>query len=110
VEGHPALPQLKNFHRIVDEMAWRVEHHIADAAAQDDAERHPQDEIVEILQADRRRSAPQRLRADQRAGIQPAEQYSDNIGERIPADRERADLDQHRIDHRKRKGEERHAG
>ena len=37
-------------------------------------------------------AAPQLLRADQRARIEPAEQDADDIGERIPADGERPDL------------------
>ena len=68
-----------------------VEQHVADAAAEDDAERDPDDEIVEIGDGQRRLAAPQRFVADQRAGIEPAEQNADDIGERVPADRERTD-------------------
>ena len=63
VERHAALPQLHDLGRVRGEMRRIVEQHIADAAAEDDAERHPQDEIVEI---DRPSSAPARPTAARR--------------------------------------------
>ena len=73
------------------EMAGVVEHHVAEAAAEDDAERHPQHEVVEVGDRQRRRPAPHALVADQPPRVEPAEQDADDIGERVPADRERAD-------------------
>ena len=44
---------------MLDEVRQVVEQDVADAAAEDDAERHPQDEIVVIGDGERRRAAPQ---------------------------------------------------
>ncbi len=98
VERHAALPQLHGFERMLDEMRRVVEQHVAGPAAEDDAERHPEHEIVEVGERQRRGPAPQALVADQRARIEPAEQDADDIGQRIPADLERTDRDQHRIE------------
>src|SRR3977135_318502 len=83
---------------MLDEIGRVVEQNIADAAAQDDAERHPQDEVIIVGDGERRLSAPQRLRAHDRARIEPAAQDTHDIGERIPADGERPDADEHRVD------------
>ena len=48
----------------------------------------------------RRPAAPEPLVRDKAARIAPAEQDADEIGEPVPADRERADLDRDRIDRR----------
>ena len=45
----------------------------------------------------RRRAGPSGAVCERRA-VAPAEQDADDIGQRVPADGERADLDQHRID------------
>ncbi len=58
MERHAALPQLKNLSGMLDEEREIVEQHVAGAAAEDDADRDPQDEIVELRQRDRRRPAP----------------------------------------------------
>ena len=104
----PPFQSLNSLERMGGETRWIVEQHVADPAAQDDAERHPQHEIVEVGDRQRRRSAPVALGADQRARVEPAEQDADDIGERIPADRERPDPDQHRIEGGKVQDEERH--
>ena len=41
-------------------------------------------------------------RCTRRRDVAPAEQEAGDVGERVPADRERADLDQHRVDRGKR--------
>ena len=85
-----------------------VEQHVTGAAADDDADGDPQDEIVELQQRDRRRTAPQLLVLDQRAGVDPAQHDAADIGQRIPADRDRPDRDGDRVEHRKGDGEEGH--
>ncbi len=76
-----------------------VEQHVADAPAEDDADGAPDDEIVDVGGLHRRPGRPpDRLVADQRLGVPPAEEDADDIGQRIPADGERPDLDQHRVD------------
>ncbi len=57
VERHAAVPQLHDLERMRGEVRQIVEQHVADAAAEDDAERHPEDEIVEVGDAS---SAPAR--------------------------------------------------
>jgi len=86
------------------EMSGIVEQHIADTTAEDDAERHPQNEIVEIDDGQWCRSAPVALIADQRARIEPAQQNADDVSQRIPADGNRPDGHQHRVEVRKRQG------
>ena len=98
VERHAALPHFENLERMSGELRQVVEQHIADAAAEHDAERHPEDEIVVVGDRERRRSAPQPFARDDRAGIEPAEQDAEDIGERVPADGKRPDRDQHRME------------
>ena len=70
--------------------------------------RDPEDEVVDLRQRDRRRPAPQPLVLDQRARVDPAQHDAADIGQRIPADRDRPDRDRDRIEHRKGDGEEGH--
>src|SRR5215472_13825280 len=79
-----------------------IEQHITDAATQDNAERDPNNKVVEIGDAQRGWAAPQSWRGNDRARVEPAADDPDDISERIPAHRERPDRDQHRIDCRKR--------
>ena len=48
MKRHAAVPQLEDLERMRGEMRQIVEQHVADAAAEDDAERDPDDEIVEV--------------------------------------------------------------
>src|SRR5262249_38656123 len=41
VKRHAAVPELENFNGMRGEIAWVVEQHVADAPAENDAERHP---------------------------------------------------------------------
>ena len=105
----PPFHSCEDLERMRDEVLRVVEQHVADAAAEDDAERDPHDEVVEV---ERPSSAPGRPSSRSlrmmRARIEPAEQDAGDIGERVPADRERADGDQHRIEGGKWQEEERH--
>ena len=105
MERHAALPQFEDLGGMLDEERQIVEQHIAGAAAEDDADRDPEDEIVHLQQRDRRRPAPQPLVLDQRAGVDPAQHDAADIGQRIPADRDRPDRDGDRVEHRKGDGE-----
>src|SRR5258708_32904760 len=79
MKRHAAIPDLENLQRVLDEMRQIVEQHIAGASAQDDAERHPQNEIVEVFNPQRRRPAPVSFIANHAAGIDPSQQNSENI-------------------------------
>ena len=48
VERHPSLPHLEAFQRIFGEIGRVVEKDVADAAAQNDAQRDPENEIVVV--------------------------------------------------------------
>src|SRR6266478_4069748 len=108
MKRHAAIPDLENLQRMLDEMRQIVEQHIAGASAQDDAERHPKDEIVEVFDLQRRRPAPVSFIANHGAGIDPAQQNSENIRQRVPTDRERPNGHQHGVEVRKRNGRDRH--
>ena len=91
MERHAAVPELQDLQRVRGEMRRVVEQHIADAAAEDDAERHPEDEVVDVLERHRRPCRPTAASSRISArSIEPAEQDAADIGERIPADGERA--------------------
>src|SRR5690606_10347883 len=84
---------LEHFERVQPEHVRFVEEDVAEAAAEDDAERRPKQEIVYLRHAERRAAGrPQAVAADQPDHPAPAEDEADNVGERVPAQRERADL------------------
>ena len=63
VERHAAVPQLQDLERVRGEMRRVVEQHVAEPPAEDDAERHPQDEIVEVVDASAAPCRPTAARA-----------------------------------------------
>ena len=97
MERHPAMPDIERLQRVRRVIARHVEQDIAEASAEDDAERGPHQEIIDVLAADQIWRP-----AGQRQAIAPADQQPDNIGERVPADRERAERDRDRVDRRER--------
>src|SRR5690348_1956400 len=101
MERHAAIPQFEDFERMRGEMPEVVEQHVADAAAEDDSERDPDDEIVEIDDRERGLPAPKTLRGNDRTRVEPAGDDADDIGEGIPAYGQRSDRKHHRIDRRK---------
>ncbi|MGY4482702.1 hypothetical protein ACVWWR_001893 [Bradyrhizobium sp. LM3.2] len=58
MEGHAAFPQFEDGSRMFDEEGQVVKQDITGAATENDAERHPQDEIVDLRQTDRRGAGP----------------------------------------------------
>ena len=112
VERHAAVPEREDLERVLGEARQIVEQHVADAPAEDDAERAHQTTKSSMSAGFIGEPAgPQSagLR-DQALGVPPAEEDPDDIGERVPADGERADRDQHRIDRREGQGEEHRPG
>jgi hypothetical protein len=83
-----------------------VENHIADPAAENDAHRRIDKKIVDVQRSERRRTTPEGFSRNQGPRIGPAEEKPRDIGQGIPANRQGSDVDQHRIDARKGKGEE----
>src|SRR5438067_5401784 len=85
VKGHAALPELEALQRVCGEIARIVKQHVADAPAQDNAERHPQHEIVIIADGHGYRRGPELLTPDARAAREPAQEHVAYVGERLPA-------------------------
>src|SRR5260221_12636606 len=103
MERHAAMPDLQRLQRIGEIVVRLVEEDVAEPPAEDDTERRPYEEIV-----DRFRRHETRRALGQHEAPAPADDQPGDIGEGIPADDERAELDQHRIDRRIGNGEERH--
>ncbi len=102
VKRHPAVPKLQDLARIGDEIRRIVEQHITEPSAQHDAQRAPQQKIVEL----RRRRAgrpprPQRRLRHQALGIPQRQQQPEDVGQRIPAHHNRPERKGNRVDPRK---------
>jgi hypothetical protein len=93
MERHAAFPQGQDGERIGDVEAGLVEQHVAQPAAQDDAQGGPQQEVVDL---DRREQLG-RLFTDTPHDL-PADDEARDVSQRIPADGEGPELDQHRVD------------
>ena len=90
VERHAALPQLQRPQRLAQH-GGIVEQDIGDPAAQNDAERRVEHEIVGM--------APRHRRArpvDQLHQVPPADEDAGDVAERIPADLQRPERERHR--------------
>lgn len=85
VERHAAIPQLEDLQRVEDHLGT-VEDHIAEPAAQDDAQRRVEHQIIG-LRADHRRGGL----GEQSQQIPPARDDARDIGERVPAQIKRAE-------------------
>ena len=70
-----------------------VEQNVAEAAAEHDAEGGPSEEIVGLLQRGHGRGE-----ADHAAHDAPADDQGDDVGHCIPADQQRAQMQQHRVE------------
>ena len=92
MKGHAALPHLDDVGRMGEKMARVVEQHIADPAAENHSEQNMVQQAVDGSRGQGRFGAGRLASQDPVPGKQPA-----NIGERIPADAEAAEIDQERI-------------
>jgi hypothetical protein len=80
---------------------WKViKQDIADAATEDDADRDPQHEIIEIRDGEGSLATPQLLRTNEHARVGPSDENSEDIRQGVPANGERAQVHQHRIQRR----------
>ena len=105
MERHAAAPDGQHVERMGEVVAGLVEQDVADPAAQDDAQRDIEEEVVDGLGRD----LPARA-LHQPPHEPPAEHDAGDVGQRVPADRERADRDEHRVDGREGDREEGQAG
>ena len=90
VEGHAALPQLQYLDRVLED-AGLVEEDISQPAAEQDAERGVEDHVVGVAAGHRCAGLGEQLEQ-----IPPADQYARDIGERIPADGKKAEIERDR--------------
>ena len=86
VERHPALPHGEDAERIREQLLVRVDEHVADAAADDRAERGVEHDVVDV---DRLDLAPRLGRAHAQA--KPDEQERGEVHDPVPAHLERAE-------------------
>ena len=95
VEGHPPLPDPQNASRIDDKTSQVVKEHIAHTPTQDDADDDPCQQPLDLLGPRRCRAGPKPWRRDHPHDQLPARDQSDDIGQRIPAQRQghRSDVD-----------------
>jgi hypothetical protein len=101
VEGHAAVPDLKDLERVGEVVVRLVEEHVAEPSAEHDAERRPGQKIIDVG-----RLCDQRRPFGERDAIAPADDQPGDIGERVPAYREGAELDEGGVDDRVGNGKE----
>src|SRR5688572_33206623 len=99
MEGHASLPYGRNIERVRQKIAGLVKQHEAEPAADHDAERDPEEEIVRLSLRHRRLAVPEFRSRHKRSPIKPSEQDAGHVGEAVPSDGDRSDLDGDRIDH-----------
>src|SRR6185369_10920238 len=93
VEGHAAVPQLQDLERVLQILAEIVEEDVAEAPAEDDAERRIEHQVVGMASGHRRARLP-----DQLQQVPVADENAGEIGEAVPAQVERADAQRYRGD------------
>ncbi len=93
VERHAALPDLEDLQRVGREVAGLIEQDESEPGAEDHAERRPDQEIVDLT------GRNQLWRTfGQPHAVAPADEQGDDVGQGVPADRQRPDLDGHRVE------------
>ena len=93
MERHAASPEGEGGQRVREVEARLVEQDVAQTSAQDDAQRRPQEKVVDL----HRRQDLGRLLADT-AHHPPTDHEACNIRQGVPADGEGPELDQNRVD------------
>ena len=101
VERHAAVPQLQDLDRVPEIFAEIVEQHIAEAAAEDDPERGVEDEVVGMAAGHRRAGLLEQLQQ-----IPIADEDAGEVGEAVPAEVERPDVQRDRRQAEVGKGDE----
>src|SRR3546814_5835792 len=86
MERHAAAPDHEYLKRIGKVPVEVVEEDVAQPAAQDDAEGRPQNEVAQVLDRHGGRPPPAEM-----CHIPPTEQNASDVGERVPANRQRSE-------------------
>ncbi len=110
VKGHAAFPDFEDLDRMGKVILWIVEQNDADPPADDDAKGAIDQEIVDAVGAWALCPIPIPLVGHDPANEQPTQDKAGDIGERVPADRQRTPLHEHRIDRWKRQNKCWHRG
>lgn len=92
MKRHAAGPDLQSLQRVVKKVGWTVKQYETEAAAEDNADGRPEQKIVDMHRGDIGRRP-----ARHPARITPAQYQSEQIGERVPPDDDRADFQGDRI-------------
>ena len=109
MERHAAFPDGRYVQGIHEKVPRLVEQDVAQPPPQEHADRHIDEKIVNPLRLERRLVAgPQLALIQQPLDIKPAEQQTGNIGEAVPFDRKRTELERNGIDDRIGNGEQAH--
>lgn len=85
MEGHAALPDLEDLGGVGEVVGGLVEQNEAEAAAKDDPEDDPCEQVFKLWLGERRCAAPERGAAYSADADAPCDENADDIGERIPA-------------------------
>src|SRR3546814_6211329 len=93
MEGHAAIPQLQYLQRVLEIEFGPVEEDVAEPAADQDAERRVKDHVVGMAAGHGGAGL-----FDQLQQIPPAEDDAGEIGKRIPAELEEAEIERDRIE------------
>src|SRR5690606_19293200 len=97
VEGHPPLPHREDLERMREVVARLVEEDVAEAAADDDAHRPPEQQVLELGRREMRaRGAPGIAQSHPAEEVEGGE--CDEVHEAVPAHGERADLERDRVE------------
>ncbi len=103
VETHPPMPGLEDLQGILPDDVGGVEEHVPQSAADDDPQGHPQHQVVDLGRGGRRSaSGPEPFGLHQACDIAPSQDDPGDIGQGVPAHRERADMHQHGVEVRER--------
>jgi hypothetical protein len=95
VEGHAAFPDAQERQRVAGQLLAAVEQHVADAPAEDDAERPVEDDVVHLRGGDGRGGALRPPVAEP-----PGGREADEVHDPVPAHGERAEVQSHRVEMR----------
>ncbi len=91
VEGHAPVPQFHDLDRMLQIFAEIVEQHIANAPAEDDSEGGVEDQVVGVATGHRRARLAYELQQ-----IPIADEDAGEIGEAVPSEVERTEMERNR--------------
>ena len=101
MKSHAAVPDLEDLNGVVEEVCGLVQQHVPQASADHDSDSHPEEQVIgECCGKGRLAVTPEAAVRDQPFHVQPAEQQPGDVGQAVPFDGQRPDLQRHRVDGR----------